>query len=206
MKIIGLTGGIACGKTTVSKFLQEKKIPVIDADKIAWQLAEPGHGLWQKYVDRYGQKVLQENQSLNRQAVANIVFAQPEEKAWLDSVAGHLILQEIQQQLANYAVGQAALVCIDIPLLYEFGWEYLMDVIWVVSVSQEMQLARLEARNGYSRAEAQRRIAAQMPLALKCQKADVVIDNNEGVEQLYPQIEKALQQIMSQEKCDSPAQ
>ena len=96
MKIIGLTGGIASGKSTVTSLLRQHNLPVLDADAIAWELAQPDRPLWQAYVNRYGEKVLLPNRQLNRQAVADIVFRQPEEKKWMDSMAHPIIKAEIQ--------------------------------------------------------------------------------------------------------------
>lgn len=178
MRVIGLTGGIASGKSTVTQLLRQHRIPVLDADAIAWQLAQPGEALWQAYVERYGDRVLLPDRQLNRQAVADIVFSQPEEKQWMDGMSHPIIKKEIQKQLSAAAQAGKRLAVLDVPLLYEAGWDNMADQVWLVYVNKEVQLQRLMARNGYSRQEALRRIGAQMPLDAKRKKAQVVLDNN----------------------------
>ena len=180
MKIIGLTGGIASGKSTVSRLLAEHGYAVIDADRIAWQLAEPDNFLWQAYYDR----------TLNRQAVASVVFQNPAEKQWMDSAAHPMIKAEIQRNLARLIAAGRDVVFLDVPLLYEAGWEYMADTVWVVYADEANQLRRLCQRNGFSEAEAQRRIGAQLPMSEKKRRADVVIDNNGSLEDLSRQVHK----------------
>ena len=192
MKVIGLTGGIASGKSTVTKLLRQYGLDVLDADAIAWELAQPNNKLWQSYVDRYGERVLLSDQQLNRQAVADIVFSQPEEKAWMDGMAHPIIKAEIQNQLNHLSEAGKKAAVIDVPLLYEAGWDKLVDEVWLVYVDSEVQLQRLMARNGYDVQEAARRIKAQMPLAEKRRKAQVVIDNNGTAQELAERVKNLL--------------
>ena len=178
MKVIGLTGGIASGKSTVTQLLREQQITVLDADAIAWQLAQPDEALWQAYTERYGDRVLLPDRQLNRQAVADIVFAQPEEKQWMDGMAHPIIRDEIKKQLSAAAQAGERLLVLDVPLLYEAGWDDMVDQVWLVYVNRKVQLQRLMARNGYNLQEAQLRINAQMPMEEKRKRAQVVIDNN----------------------------
>lgn len=178
MKVIGLTGGIASGKSTVTQLLREQQITVLDADATAWQLAQPDEALWQAYTERYGDRVLLPDRQLNRQAVADIVFAQPEEKQWLDGMAHPIIRDEIKKQLSAAAQAGERLIVLDVPLLYEAGWDDMVEQVWLVYVSREVQLQRLMARNGYNLQEAQLRINAQMPMEEKRKRAQIVIDNN----------------------------
>ena len=178
MKVIGLTGGIASGKSTVTQLLREQQITVLDADAIAWQLAQPDEALWQAYTERYGDRVLLPDRQLNRQAVADIVFAQPEEKQWMDGMAHPIIRDEIKKQLSAAAQAGERLLVLDVPLLYEAGWDDMVDQVWLVYVNRDVQLQRLMARNGYNLQEAQLRINAQMPMEEKRKRAQVVIDNN----------------------------
>ena len=188
MKIIGLTGGIASGKSTVSAMLKKKGYAVLDADKIAWQLAEPYHPLWQEYKNRYGDRVLQEDKTLNRLAVADIVFANPQERQWMDSMAHPIIKAEIKRQLAELKNNGCKVVFLDVPLLYESGWDAMADITWVVYVSRENQVQRLCSRNGFTVEEAQRRIRVQMSMEEKRARAQVVIDNNGDLKQLRQQV------------------
>ena len=184
MKIIGLTGGIASGKSTVSRILAEHGFAIIDADKIAWQLAGPDNFLWQAYYDRYGEKVLKDDRTLNRQAVADIVFQTPAEKQWMDSVAHPIIKAEVQRCLAKLIAAGRGLAFLDVPLLYEAGWDSMVDSVWVVYTSEANQVQRLCQRNGCSEEEALRRIGVQMSMEEKKRRADVVIDNNGSIAEL----------------------
>ena len=188
MKIIGLTGGIASGKSTVSAMLKKKGYAVLDADKIAWQLAEPHQPLWQEYKNRYGDRVLQEDKTLNRRAVADIVFVDPQERQWMDGMAHPIIKAEIKRQLAELKNNGCKVAFLDVPLLYESGWDAMADITWVVYVSRENQVQRLCSRNGFAVEEAQRRIRVQMSMEEKRARAQVVIDNNGNLEQLRQQI------------------
>ena len=195
MKIIGLTGGIASGKSTVSSFLREKGYEVVDADKIAWELTEPDAPLWQAYKERYGERVLEEDRSLNRRAVAEIVFQNPAEKSWMDSTAHPLIKKAVENKLKCLEQAGCPVVFLDVPLLYEAGWETLTELVWVVYARRRQQLRRLCRRNGFTASEAERRIDAQMPMEAKKQRGDIVIDNNASREDLQRQLEKLLSDL-----------
>ena len=184
MKVIGLTGGIASGKSTVSSHLRSLGASVIDADKVAWELAEPGKAIWQAYRHRYGDEVINEDGTLNRQAVADRVFADKEELNWMNSMAHPLIKEEIGRRMSNIAQQPISAVVLDVPLLLESGWDALTDEVWLVYVSPGLQLKRLMERNDFSEAEARRRIASQMSMEEKLKMADVVIDNNGTLEEL----------------------
>lgn len=194
MKIIGLTGGIASGKSTVTSLLRQHNLPVLDADAIAWELAQPDRPLWQAYSNRYGEKVLLPNRQLNRQAVADIVFGRPEEKKWMDNMAHPIIKGEIQRQLAELEKTGEKWAVLDVPLLYEAGWDSMVDQVWLVYVDREVQLQRLMARNDYSYQEALRRIEVQMPLDEKKKLAQVIIDNNGTHQQLVDKVRELLKQ------------
>lgn len=193
MRIIGLTGGIASGKSTVSGIIKSMGYPVIDADEIAIHLAEPGHAIWMAYRDRYGQQVLNDDGTLNRQAVANIVFSDKKELAWANSMSHPVIRQKLEEELRTLEKKGTNMVFLDIPLLIEAGFDIMSDAVWLVYISSELQLRRLIERNGYSIAEAKRRISAQMSLEEKRQYADVIIDNSGTLEDLRSCIVKELE-------------
>ena len=169
MYVIGLTGGIACGKSTVAKRLKEKyQAPLLDTDRIAWDMSAPGEPLWQSYVDRYGrEKALLSNGQLDRAAIGKIVFSQPEERIWVDHMSHPLIKEEVRRRLKRCQEAGQRVAVVDVPLLFEAGWEPLADEIWVVYVDEATQLARLIERNQLPEALARQRIASQMPLAEK---------------------------------------
>lgn len=188
MYVIGLTGGIASGKSTVSNFLRELGAVVIDADAIARQLANPQQPLWQKFVEHFGEQVLLADKSLDRRKIGAIVFADKEQRRWLDEVSHPLIEKELRRQLAAGKAQQTDVVVLDVPLLYEVQWDKLTDEVWVVYVDEQTQLERLQKRDAMPEALARQRIAAQLPLEEKARKADVVIDNMGLQEQTKEQV------------------
>lgn len=198
MRIIGLTGGIASGKSTVSGELSRLGAKIIDADKTAWQLAEPHQPIWQAYHDRYGEDVINEDGSLNRQAVAVRVFADKSELEWMNSMAHPIIRREMFRQIdqlrAAETPGENTVIILDIPLLFEGGWEKHADETWLVYTSEENQIKRLKERNGIDEKEARRRISAQMPLAEKMKLADFLIPNNETQDVLREKVHTLWQQ------------
>ena len=179
MKIIGLTGGIACGKSTVSKALRVLGAYVVDADGAAHALSRPGQPIFNAYVKRFGTGIVSSDGTLDRAAIGRLVFADPAVRIEVDAIAHPLIRAEAERQLAAARDAGAGAAVLDVPLLFEAGWDALADEMWVVVLPEAQQLARLRARDtGMSEAEARARIAAQMPLAEKCARADVVIDNS----------------------------
>ena len=177
-RVVGLTGGIACGKSTVSEILRKLGACIIDADKIAHELSEPGQAIYQAYVEHFGSGILTDEGYLDRKAIAERVFACPEEKQWLDSTAFPLILGVLQKQLAEARRADAPAAVLDVPLLFEAGWDKLADESWLVYVAEDEQLRRLCLRDKCTEEQALRRIRAQMPLKEKMAMAEVAIDNS----------------------------
>lgn len=182
MKRIGLTGGIASGKSTASAILRRFGAPIIDADAIAHRLMEPGGPLYEAYRAHFGAGVIRPDGQLDRRCIGHIAFADPAEKRWLDAAAHPVIRAAMQQELAEAEAAGEPVAVLDIPLLFETDWQAHVDESWLIDIPESLQLMRLQSRNGYSREEATRRIAAQMPLSEKRRLADVIIDNS-GTEQ-----------------------
>jgi len=195
MKIIGLTGGIASGKSTVTEFLRKKGYIVIDCDKIAWDLAEPDGLIWQIYFSRYGSRVINNDRSLNRQAVADIVFKDKKELQAINSLVHPVIKDEMLFQIKKAEAAGRKIVFLDVPLLFESGFDKIADEKWLVYTSYDIQLKRLMARNGYTEQEAVRRIASQMSLEDKKEHCDVVILNDKDRNNLYRQINDKLNEL-----------
>ena len=191
MRIIGLTGGIACGKSTVSKALRALGAAIIDADALAHELSQPNAPIFNAYVERFGREIVTAGGTLDRAAIAARVFADPAVRAEVDAIAHPLIRTAAAERLrVTRAEGKKAAV-LDVPLLFEAGWDVLADEVWVVALPAEEQLARLLARDKtMSEGEARARISAQMPLAEKCARADIVIDNSGTVEETRECIEQ----------------
>lgn len=197
MKMIGLTGGIASGKSTVSHWLRGQGARIIDADAIAYDLSRPNQPIWNGFVEHYGTKILQPDQSLNRAEIGKIVFASCEERQWVDRMSHPLIRKEMRQQLEQYRKQGARVVFLDIPLLFESGWDKLLDTVWVVYVDPPTQLKRLMARNQLSTVLAEQRIASQMSLDEKKNRADFVIDNNGTREYTIQQLEQIWEDLQT---------
>jgi dephospho-CoA kinase len=191
--VIGLTGGIATGKTTVSNYLKELGYPVIDADVIARQVVEPGTKGLRMITDTFGEKVLTSDGQLDRQQLAQWVFTSSELLQQLNQILQPIIRERIQELIST---SKDSVVVIDVPLLYEQHYEELCDVVMVVSVQPQQQLKRLMNRNNLTMDEAKNRVASQMPLSSKERLADVVIDNNGSVKETRQQVKKWLNQVV----------
>ena len=183
---IGLTGSIACGKSTVSAYLRNLGIPVVDADAISHALTAPGGCALPKLRAAFGDSIF-DGDILNRRALGSLVFSDPALLERLNAVLHPLIIAEIHAQLDELD-RQHPLVVGDIPLLFECGMERLFDRIWVVSVPLNVQIARIMERDHLTEAEALKRIGAQMPLSEKEARADAVILSDGPIEATGAQV------------------
>ena len=189
MKVIGLTGGIASGKSTVSSFLQELGAVVIDADEVARLVVEPGQPAWRDIAAVFGEAVLNPDGNLNREALGTRVFGCPERLQQLNRITHPRVIKYFHEKLESIKKEQPeAIVVLDVPLLFESGMDKMCDEVWVVWIDRELNITRLQERDGLSRDEAVKRIEAQMPLEEKVQKADRVIDNTGNLEDTFQQI------------------
>ncbi len=196
MRIIGLTGGIGSGKSTVSAYLRKKKIPVVDADSISRQLTAPGSSLLPAVRILLGEKVFREDGNLNRQAVADIIFSDKELlKSYEELITKetvHRCLEELRH-LKEQKIWTAAVL--DAPLLFECGMQQYMDENWLVQADPETRIARVTARDGISREAICDRMQRQMSDEKKASLADVIIENSGSLEELYQQIDRQLERI-----------
>jgi len=197
---IGLTGSIACGKSTVSGYLRALGYPVVDADAISHALTAPGGAALPAVRAAFGDAVFFDDGTLDRRALGAAVFASPEKRAQLNAILHPMIIAEIQSQL-HAADSQGHIVFGDIPLLYECGMDADFDQIWVVSAPREVQIARLYERDGLPRAEAEKRIDAQMPLSEKERRADAVIRTDGSIEQTQMQVKRLLDAIKARRQA-----
>ncbi|MDO5378339.1 MAG: dephospho-CoA kinase [Clostridia bacterium] len=187
---IGLTGSIACGKSTVSAYLRALGYPVVDADAVSRSLTAPGGEALGALREAFGDGVF-DGGALDRRALGALVFSSPAQRERLNALLHPLIIASVSRQLEALDTAEG-LVFGDIPLLYECGMEALFARIWVVSAPREAQLSRLCARDGLTREEAERRIASQMPLAEKCRRADAVISTDGPLGCAHGQIDALL--------------
>jgi len=176
---MGLTGGIATGKSSVSAFLASKGALIIDADVIAREVMLPGHPVLAATVQRFGQAILHEDGTLDRKKLGSIVFGNPEERKALEAITHPAIRQEMRERAVAYRTEYPdKLVVSDIPLLYESGLENGFDEVMVVYVPRSVQKERLMMRDGLTSEQADARLGAQMDIELKKRRADIVIDNS----------------------------
>ncbi len=195
---IGLTGGIASGKSSVGHLLAARGLPVLDADAYAREALAPGSPGTRAVAERYGEQVVAEGAgergeplpALDRGALGRIVFNDAAELRWLEQLVHPLVRQRFAAELER--LRQAPVVVLMIPLLFEAGLDTLCSEIWLVDCDEDQQLQRLMDRDGLTESEARARLAAQWPLARKRPLAAVVLDNRGGPEALVPQVEAAL--------------
>ena len=186
---IGLTGGIASGKSTVSDMLRELGAIVIDTDRIAREVTTPGSPALLELKRRYGPEILNEDGSMRRDAVGRIVFNDPAERKWLERLLHPLIRARAEQLATEAATAGHRVVVFDVPLLFETGWNTWVDEVWTVYIPVDLQRRRLQRRDGYAEAEADSRLASQWPIDQKAERSDRVIDNSGSVADTRRQVE-----------------
>ena len=204
MLIVGLTGGVASGKTTVSQVLKEEGAYIIDADRIARELVRPHAPAWKKLVRAFGKEILREDGSIHRKKLADKVFADLSQRKLLNQILHPRIRKEMEQKAKE--IGQKdpeAIVVIDAPLLVELGDHRQMDKLIVVTSTQKQQIERLRERDGISAEEALRMVASQMPVEDKVKLADFVIQNKGSFQETRKktrEIFKELKRVVLQTK------
>lgn len=195
---IGLTGGIACGKSTVSAMLTELGAHIVDADRVAREVVLPGEPALQAIVEKFGQAVLSEDGTLNRPVLGSIVFGQAERLRELEAITHPAIRKRMREQMEQAERLEAdPIVVADIPLLYETGQQSSYAGVIVVYVPHEVQRERLMNRNGLAAEEAERRIGLQMDIEKKRSMADWVIDNSGTLEETRKQVQQLWERLRS---------
>ena len=202
MRIVGLTGSIASGKSTVSAILREIGAPVIDADAIVHELQRPGTEVTAAIAREFGPGVIRPDGTLDRAALGRIVFADPERRRALEAIVHPAVRAEMLRRIESLRQEGRPAVVLDIPLLYESGWDRFVDEVWVVFVDRDTQKARLMARNGLSPEDAEVRIAAQADLDEKARRADRVIDNRGDLAGTRAQVLAAWQAVVGDRQRD----
>lgn len=194
--IMGLTGGIASGKSTVSALLVSKGARLVDADAIAREIMLPGHEVLASVAEFFGAEVLQPDGTLNRSKLGDIVFRDPEARKTLNGLTHPVIRRITRERMEAFEREDASrLTVVDIPLLYETEQEDLFEKILVVYVPREVQIQRLIARNGLTEEQARARLDSQMDIELKREKADYVIDNSGDPAETEKQIERLMDRL-----------
>lgn len=193
-KAIGLTGGIASGKSTVSQYLKDRGYQVLDADQLVHELQQKEGRLYQALLAYFGPVILDEAGNLDRPQLSQLIFSSPETLRKSSELQDHIIRQELRQRYEDLKRKQSVFF-MDIPLLYERQYEDWFDKVWLVYVNSDQQLSRLIARNKLSKEEALDRIQAQMSLDEKRVLADAVVDNSGSLIETYSQLDKLLEDL-----------
>ncbi len=193
---VGLTGGIASGKSTVARMLVEKGAILIDFDELAHALEMPGEPVWREIVDHFGEGILQEDRQIDRLKLGEVVFSDPREREVLNRLVHPAVFAAWQERLREIEKsGKDAIVLSDIPLLMEAGFEPMVDLVLLVYVSPEEQISRLMGRNGLNREEAEKRVASQMPIGEKVGRADIVISNEGAPAETAHAVDRAWEEL-----------
>lgn len=196
MILVGLTGGVATGKSTVARMFARCGAVVIDADALAHQVMEPGKPAWRAIVKTFGKAVLNPDRTLNRQALGAIVFRNRSKLRRLEQIIHPRVARE-QARLSRQAARKdpLAVVIYDVPLLFEAGIDTRVEKILVVTADRETQIARLKQRNGLTRADAIRRIRSQMPIKQKAAAADYLLDGTTPRSRLFAQVRQLYREL-----------
>lgn len=199
LRLIGLTGGIATGKSTVSDILVEKGFKLIDADKIARDVVEKGKDAYFEVVNYFGESILLKNKEIDRKALGNLIFNDKDLRKTLNSIVHPYIFKEIKMQIEDISK-ENSLIFLDIPLLFEeykLWKEYSIefDEVWLVYSDKSTQINRLINRDKISEIEAIKRIESQMPMEKKMEMATKIIYNNKDIKYLKRQVEELLKTI-----------
>lgn len=198
MVLVGLTGGVATGKSTVASMFKRCGAVIIDADALARSVVEPGKPAWREIVKLFGRGVLNPDRTINRRVLGGIVFRDPEQLRRLERIVHPRVSREQRRLLRSaFTRNPRAVVVYDVPLLFEAGIERTFDHIIVVSADRDAQIARLLKRDGLSRADALRRIKSQMPLSKKRRLADFVLDGTMNKRHLFRQVKTLFQRLQT---------
>jgi dephospho-CoA kinase len=201
MKVIGLTGGIASGKSTVSRTLKELGAYIIDADETAHRVCEPHKPAWTDMVAAFGKEILNADETINRDKLGEMVFGNPDLLSQLNQITHPRIMESFKEDYRNIKTANPnAILVFEVPLLYETFMDRMCDEVWVVWVDYDTQLKRLIDRNHYSLEEAKRRIESQIPLDEKAHRADVVINNCGSIEETINSATKYFNAILERQK------
>lgn len=192
-RIIGLTGGISTGKSTVSRYLSQRyQLPILDADIYAREAVQQNSPILRKIHRRYGDQILLADRSLNRGRLGEIVFSNPNERQWLESQVHPFVRDRFKVEINALDAEENACIVFVVPLLFEAGLTNLVTEIWVVYASPQQQLERLMQRDRLTEEQALNRINSQMSIQKKCDRASIVLDNSSTIEALLQQVDVAL--------------
>ena len=193
MKVIGLTGGIGAGKSTVSSYLKEKGYLILDADAIAHEITAKGSPVLNQIADTFGREMILSDGTLDRKRLAAVVFSDAEKKLQLEELTTKQVVKIISDRVEELRKkDEYDIIFVDAPLLFEAGVDAMTDLVWMVTADDEVRIARVMARDRANREDVLRRIANQMDNDEKIRRSQEVIDNSKGKDELYRLIESLL--------------
>lgn len=195
MKLVGLTGGIASGKSTAAKILESLGAAVVNADTLAREAVEPGREAWQEIIAAFGSEILQSDRTLDRQKLRTLIFNNPDARRKLESIIHPRVRALAERRIAEHGAAGYAVVVYEVPLLFEGHLHEWLRPVILIACDIETQIERLQQRDGLDRVQAQKHIEAQMNLEEKRRLADYVIENNGNLEDLKRQVEAVLDTI-----------
>ncbi|MCH5286406.1 MAG: dephospho-CoA kinase [Christensenellaceae bacterium] len=199
MRVIGLTGGIACGKSTISAALREMGAVIIDGDVLSRELTVPGGPALPAIREQFGDGVFLPDGVLDRRALGAVVFGSDQARECLDGIMQPMLRRMILEGIENARASGAALCVLDMPLLYEAGLDVLCDRVWCAWIPRETQIARLMARDGFTCDEAEARLRSQLPAEQKAARADVVIDTSGAIQYTMDRLPTLFQEELRQD-------
>lgn len=197
-KVIGLTGGISSGKSTVSQFLAELGATIIDADKVGHEAFKPRTKTWHEVVATFGEQIVAPDGTIDREKLGKIVFHNAEARAKLNRIMHPVMYQMVKAQIDQYRRQKTGVVVLEAPLLLEAGWTALVDEVWVTRAPETTILNRLRKRTGLSEAEALARLRSQLPTEERIKHADLVIDTDCSLKELKVKVKKLWQELKAQ--------
>ena len=198
MVVIGVTGGVGTGKSTVAKMFKRFGAAVLDADVMAHEAMEPKRLAWRRIVNAFGEGILNEDQTVNRQRLASLVFRDAQRRRQLERILHPQVLRSLKQQVHRLRRSRRIrAVILDVPLLIEVGAQRLVDAVVVVTAPAQVQRERLKKKYGWSQTEVDARIGAQWDVSAKVALADHVIDNSDGVDATRTQVERIWNQLVA---------
>lgn len=198
---VGLTGGIACGKSTVAQMFVDLGAHLIDFDRLAHYVQEPGKPAYEEVVHHFGKAILQPDKKIDRVKLGNIVFGNKKKIIELNNIVHPLVYQEWNIRLEKIRTKEEhAIVLSDVPLLFEGGMQHLFDLTILVLIAPEEQIRRVRIRNGLGKEEAEKRLQSQMPIREKIKLADIVIDNEGSVSDTEKEVKQNWKKLLDMEK------
>ena len=195
MKVIGLTGGIGSGKSTVSQFLAELGAVILNADEVGHEAFKPDTELWRQVVAAFGRQIVTHDGNIDRKKLGDIVFGNAESLSLLNQIMHPRMYDMVKAQLEEYRRQGTRVIVLEAPLLLEAGWTPLVDEVWVTTASEATVLKRLEERTGLSPAESLTRIRSQLSSAERVRRADVVINTDCDLDGLKSRVTELWQRL-----------